>query len=81
VSETEWDEQQQAWMLALDLWRAQRCPHCGRNLDECTSAQAEDAWVAPPPTRCHAATAVSIRQDQYRDTPQAETLLWSVHRR
>lgn len=66
-------------MLALASYRASRCPNCGRDIDECTTS--EGKWQVPPPTRCHASTALSIAQVAYRESPQPESLLWRVERR
>lgn len=68
-------------MLALADYRATRCPSCGRDIRECTAADAEGAYVTPPPVRCHATTAKSIAQQAYADTPQREALLWRTERR
>jgi hypothetical protein len=66
-------------MLALHMWRATRCPHCGRALRECTAPDAE--YKAALPTRCHATTALLQAQKPYADTPQAEALLFHIERR
>lgn len=79
--ESEWSEQDVAWLLALAEWRAGRCPACGGDLAECTAADADGQFEVAPPTRCHAATATSIAQRGYRDSPQPEALLWRVKRR
>lgn len=68
-------------MLALQVWRARRCPSCGRDIDECTAPDADGKFVAGLPTRCHATTALSIAQAQYADAPQSEALLWRVDRK
>ena len=68
-------------MLALALWRADRCPRCGGDIDVCTSQDNDGKYVPALPLRCHATTAVSIQQKQYEDTPQAEALLWRVEKK
>jgi len=78
--DSEWDDEQQGWMLALAVWRANRCPNCGRDIRECTDESAD--WHVPPPTRCHVTTALAIAQQQYyRDSPHPHALLWRVERR
>jgi hypothetical protein len=81
VTETEWDDEQRAWMLALGLYRAGLCPNCGRAMDECTASESEGKYHVGPPARCHATTALSIAQAAYRDAPQAEALLWRAEKR
>jgi hypothetical protein len=66
-------------MLALAAYRAGLCPSCGRPLAECTTG--EGKWRVPPPTRCHATTAVSIAQSAHRESPQPEALLYFAERR
>jgi hypothetical protein len=41
--ETEWDETEQAYMLALGLYRAGLCPNCNGRLEETTAAENEAA--------------------------------------
>lgn len=70
-------------MAALAGYRASLCP-CGCGLPaEQTLAHEDDGhtFVVPPPTRCRARTAMSIAQEQHKDTPQAEALLWRAERR
>jgi len=79
--EPEWSEEDAAWMLALAAYRRGLCPLCGRPLEECTAQDADGAYTVPPPTRCHATTALMVAQERYRDTPQAGALLWVAERR
>lgn len=78
--ESEWSEQDVAWMLALAEWRASRCPHCGGDISECTDPDLEGRWEVPPPHRCHATTALAAAQERYRDSPHPHALLWQVRR-
>lgn len=68
-------------MLALQMYRAGLCPHCKRPLRECADPESDGKWRVPPPTRCHATTALSIAAKQYDDTPQADALLFRTERR
>lgn len=68
-------------MLALAAWRASRCPHCGRDIAECTDPGSEGKYTAGLPHRCHATTALLIAQDQHQETPQAGALMWHVEKR
>lgn len=78
--EVEWDDEQQAWMLALHLYEAQRGP-CGHYLPHTTAPEAEDRYVSPEPRRCHACTAVATRRAAYDDTPHPNALLFHAERR
>lgn len=79
--EPEWSEEDVAWLLALAAYRATRCPACGGDISECTSPDAEGGFEVPPPTRCQAKTALVIAQQDYKDSPQPEALLWRAKRR
>lgn len=79
--EPEWSEQDQAWMLALAEYRAGLCPACGQELRVCADPEGDGNWTVPPPTRCHATTAMSIAQKSYADSLQPEALLWHAKRR
>ena len=67
-------------MLALAEWRSRRCPNCGRDIDDCTTKDAEGQYNAVH-RRCHATTAVLIAQDAYRENPQPAALMWSSQRK
>ncbi|HEY9414796.1 MAG TPA: hypothetical protein VIQ30_08575 [Pseudonocardia sp.] len=74
VREPEWDEEQQALMLALDLHEALTCSGCGGYLPHTTAPEADDAYKAELPIRCHRCTAIAIGADAYSDTPHAHAL-------
>ncbi len=78
--EVEWDDEQQSWALALDLYESQLGP-CGHYLPHTTAADAEGRYVAPEPTRCHACTATAVRSAEYKDSPQNHALLYHAERR
>lgn len=67
-------------MLGLD--HILRCRVCGRPTAECQSADTQEDWVAGDPVRCHAATAVMVKQSAYSEetNPQLSALSWPVHR-
>lgn len=83
--EPEWSEQDVAWNLALahlrDEEAAYRCPNCGGDQRVCTPLEAEGAFEVPPPSRCHATTALLVEQRKDQDRPTPEALLWRVRRR
>lgn len=78
--EPEWDEQDQRWALALDLYESQVGP-CGHYLPRTASADAEERYHSPEPNRCHACTAIAVRAESYVDSPQARALLFQAERR
>lgn len=67
-------------MLALDAYRAQLCPSCGRPLSVCTDPESDGKWQVPAPTRCHATTAVLIAREQ-NTNPQPGALLFHAERK
>lgn len=82
--ESEWDETEQGWMLALAEWESSRCQVCGGDLTECWDATGERAFTVPPPIRCHRATAIAVARKPY-DTDAAVTaphalLFWAERR-
>ena len=77
----EWDEEQQATMLALAMVRQATCDGCGGHLPDTTAPEAEGAYVADAPLRCHCCTAIAIKAEQYRDAAQAHTLRFPSRRK
>lgn len=49
----EWDEQEQAWMLALKAYRDTRCPGCNGNLTVTTAQENEDRYRHELPLECY----------------------------
>lgn len=80
VPETEWDAEQQGWMLALGLYRAGRCPVCGGDIEECGPAS-RGTWEVPPPRRCYRADAIALAQDDRKRTPRPHALMWKVRKK
>lgn len=78
--ESEWDDQQQGWMLALALWDSTRCEACGGDLRETTE---HEDWVAAVPVQCHRCAAMTAKQDAYaKDYPTLmHTFRWTATRR
>jgi hypothetical protein len=82
--ESEWDEEQQATVLALYAWEATRCPACGGDPAECQGADNEFAWKADGPFRCHKTATRSNAQREFLKGKKDETpesLLYRVERR
>lgn len=78
VPESEWDETEQAWMLALKEYKATRCPLCGRSLAVCTDPANEFKFKAQPPTRCHDTTQRQVMAEKYAkgETRNAGALMY-----
>lgn len=79
--ESEWDDEQQTWMLALHLLEADTCDGCGGQLSETTSPEMEDRYVPDPPVRCHKCTALHIGADQHKDSRHRQALRFTAHAR
>lgn len=80
--EVEWDEEQQAIMLALDLYRSLIHAPCGGYLPDTTAAEA--VYKADIPVRCKLCTALAEAHTDHMKAPHAphpEALLWPVRRR
>lgn len=70
--ESEWTEDQQAWMLALAVYRAGLCHRCYGELAETASAAFDPdnragthVYKAKPPKRCHRCTALMASEKTY----------------
>ena len=81
VTETdpEWTEEDRAWAIALLEVEADTCSGCGQPLSETTRAEAEGGYEVPPPTRCHACTALHTHQERYADAKPG--LMFELERR
>ncbi|MFG3340528.1 hypothetical protein [Glycomyces sp. NPDC048151] len=81
--ETEWDDEQQDWMLALALAEADECPGCHGRFSETTLPENDGRYLPDDPARCHRCTALAIGADQIRDrkSPQPQALFPRVKER
>ena len=61
--------------LALATYEADLCQGCGQPMTESMDPENERGYVAPPPHRCHACTAVAARAEEYREVPHAHQVL------
>ena len=79
--ETEWDDWQRGWMLALFEYRASRCPGCGQNVAESMAPEGAHVWRAQS-RRCWAcdakATAMDAAPHGEHDRPVAR--YWTVRK-
>lgn len=81
--ETEWDETEQAWMLALQDYRDSLCPLCGWPTTICQEPLNAHNFRAKLPTRCYVTTVIDIAQTEERaaygkEPPQARARLWGA---
>lgn len=74
TTEPEWSEQDQAWLLALQMWRDSLCQRCGGHGAETTNPandrnnpQALGIYRALPPIECHRCTALMTVEREYLD--------------
>lgn len=69
-------------MLSLAEYRSGLCPLCGSPRELCQAEENSAAFIAPPPTRCHATTAIrQAARDLGGDYPTPEGLIWSAELR
>lgn len=76
--EAEWDDQERALAAALLAYEADRCPGCGGYMHDTIDPETEGRWHVPEPTRCHRCTAIAVKQEGYKETPNPQALLWSA---
>jgi uncharacterized protein with PIN domain len=62
--ESEWDETQRAWMLALADYEQSRCQGCGGDVNETFDPENDGAWIAEA-WRCHRCTAIDAGAQHY----------------
>ena len=79
--EPEWDEQSR--QTAIALAHVDLCPLCGRPSDVCQDPNRQDDWLAGPPIRCHAYTALLQAQARVTEdtNPQSAALIWTTELR
>lgn len=76
--ETEWDDQEQGWMLALARFRADCCSQCGAQLEETTDPKNEDRYEHLNPLQCHRCVGLSRARAAYEDQPHPQSFLHLV---
>lgn len=83
VTESEWDDTEQSWMLALKQYEDELCPLCGGPSSECMDVNNELKFRAEAPVRCHRTTQRGIMAEKYRTdkTIQPGALLYPVELR
>ncbi len=81
MPEPEWDDVEQGWMLALDLYRRGQCGRCGGDLHETLDPRNEGGYRLLPPVQCHRCTALGVSEESYRDHPHTQALMHLVELR
>ena len=78
--ETEWDDTEQAWMLALHEYEGLVCSGCHGWLPE--TCEPDVQFRVPPPTRCHRCTAIAAAQEEHaKNSSYIEATRWTAERR
>lgn len=62
--ETEWDDEQSGWMLALADHEADLCPDCGQPRSEAMSPDAEGMYEVDGPYEDHACLALAVHMSR-----------------
>lgn len=80
VRESAWNDEQQAWMVALAEYRASCCQRCGGDLHETTDPANENAYQPRLPIRCHRCTGLIRSEEAYVQADQRQALMHIVDR-
>lgn len=85
TSEPRWTDLDRAEALALAMYREQKCPHCGRPVDVCTSMEGVGPDFEVEYTACRATMAILSKQRAVlggkKPNPYAPAFLWAVSTR
>lgn len=78
-----WTEQDGLLAQALTYYESLVCDGCGQMVTESMDPTTEREWSAPPPTRCHACTAIARRARDYEgsEVPAPSALRFHAVRR
>ncbi len=83
--EVEWDDDQQALILALALYRREHCDQCGGYLPETTDKANEYGYEAVGPFMCHSCEAMGKARDEsvkaHEKNPIHNMSRWSIRLR
>ncbi|PXY20877.1 hypothetical protein [Prauserella muralis] len=75
--EVEWDDDEQAKVIAFLDYEDQLCPHCSGFLPDTTDP--EKSWQADAPSRCYRCDVVLQKQADYTEQRRPEALVsWPV---
>lgn len=78
--EPEWDERQQDWMVALNVYESMLCPKCGGPISECTAPENEFKYKTGLPTRCHRTTSQLIAADKAAGAAHSKALMFGTEK-
>jgi hypothetical protein len=83
MAEVEWDEASRDMVLGMVGYADTLCSLCGRPAHVCQDPANQFNWYTPPPTRCHATTAVLAQQQGFTEetNPQVNALLFGAELR
>lgn len=77
--EVEWDDEQVAFMLALQQYEAEAiCPLCKGPKSVCQDPATEWSARATGPFRCHLTTAIKRAQKNYAKSEFPDALMWGA---
>jgi hypothetical protein len=90
TTEPEWTPDEQAWMLALQLYEANRCPGCGQYLPDSTEpvrdangdvdpVATSRAWRAELAAQCNA--CIALDNEAEGRTEHAHAMRYEITRR
>lgn len=74
--ESEWDDEQRAWILGLAEREAAECRRCGGDLHETLDYQW--SWKPRPPSVCLRCVALQAAEKAYATHPQHEAMIHTV---
>lgn len=75
--ESEWDETEVEWMLALERWRRENlCPLCGYPTEVCQAPYGTLVIDVDAPVRCNITTAIRGKQSEHKGTAHADALIY-----
>lgn len=78
--ESEWDDHEQGWMLALRAYRDSLCARCSGDLAVTTAPENEGLFKAKLPVQCFRCVAFAEVHDTYKDEHHPQTLIHLVPR-
>lgn len=77
VPESEWDETEVEWMLALQRWRAETlCSLCGYPTEVCQAPYGTFVYGAEAPVRCNITDALRSAQHDAKGARNPGALIW-----
>jgi hypothetical protein len=78
IPESEWDDQERGWMIALVEYRKGLCQQCGGLLKETLDPKNEEGYEHLPPARCERCVGLEKSRREYEEDPYPFTLMHRV---